>query len=206
MWQVVSDPSIASTIFVMAASLSMPTEMTSTEYAGPQTGVSQYLPTEPLNIPANSNSLSANFKATNESAPYNIDTRPVFRAIEVNDGELQNQQLAEFRKLSHGWDGYGAEAPSEATIHDSIALLDFWDWDRETSLELGALTDGGVSFELYSVDQDVLLGVIDLFGDGKMNFAFSVDGVGDIFGTSDLMAERDRFDLFELIVRAKSAA
>lgn len=114
------------------------------------------------------------------------------------------QQLQGFRDLQDGWDGYGSEAPVDATISNSMRLLDEWGRNLHVNLDvdLGVLHDGGISFELYSPVTSKLLGAVDVFADGELSYAMSIGGIGNRLGSLVLDSRSDRSKLFEVIKEA----
>ncbi|WP_420006540.1 hypothetical protein [Arenibacterium sp. LLYu02] len=151
--------------------------------------------------------VSAAYLNVENSEPSLIDALPVQKTIEDKaDVEKRRpySQISEFRKLKDDWDGYGSVAPSAEVLHLAVRLLDVWNWELGVVPDLSVLSGGEVSFELFSDDCD-LLGVVDLYDDGKLSYALSIDGVGNNCGLLELASQDDRGKLFELIGKAKKS-
>ncbi|UWP89105.1 hypothetical protein [Aliiroseovarius crassostreae] len=114
------------------------------------------------------------------------------------------QQISLFSTFEDDWDGYGSKAPSKLVLELSEKLLMAWDLDLGIIPDLSVLSEGDISFELYS-ECGSLLGVVDVFDDGVMSYALSIDGVANETGSLVIENSEDRKKIFELILKAKNS-
>jgi hypothetical protein len=118
---------------------------------------------------------------------------------------LLRKQLADMRNVNENWDGLGASAPSDDAINGAAYLIDVWDRTSPASPEIGPLSDGGISFEIYGED-DRLLGAVDVFSPHCATYAFSISAPGDEFGKFDPHDRVQREAIFSLLAKAAQSA
>lgn len=172
------------------------TRQCKSSYKGITTGSVRYLDAHVIGIKAyleKGNSQPLKLKAVTE-LPYEEGQRRLLRA-----------QLAALRSMPENWDGMGARPSNPDSLRFASYLIDKWDWAIPVDPEIAPLSDGSVSIEFYTNDDDNLLGALDILWDGDATFALSSASEPERVGAFGVYDDKARSKFFELLKKAKVA-